>query len=128
MLQPTSPLITRSFRWNSPWVRKLQTICLWWPHPPILLLIRVINTILSQCSKTDHPSPGVAHHALVLEPDRPVVPVLQPQSSGERTFLTRWQRELKLHRDAQPELSLKQSRQFLFMSVNRGRWTSIHCL
>ena len=54
--------------------------------------------------------------------------LLEPRLFGNRVSLTRWQQELNHLRDGLPDLSMKQSGQFLFDGARRIRWTSIHHL
>ena len=49
---------------------------------------------------------------------------LEPLSSGRKGSLLKWQKELKLLRDAQPELSICQSGPFLLNGATHMRWTS----
>ena len=50
--------------------------------------------------------------------------LLEPQPFNRQDSLTKWQHELKLLRDAQPELSTSQSGPFLSDGVRQIRWTS----
>ena len=50
--------------------------------------------------------------------------LLEPQPFNRQDSLMKWQHELKLLRDAQPELSTSQSGPFLSDGVRRIRWTS----
>ena len=95
--------------------------------------------------------PGVAQHALVLgfgdhvQPNspqssksaKPLVTALQsdlhawllePQQSKNRASLRRWQQELRLLKENQPDQSMKQSGPFLQSGASLIRWTSNHLL
>ena len=50
--------------------------------------------------------------------------LLEPQSFNKQDSLTKWQQELRLLKDAQPELSINQSGPFLSDGVKKIRWTS----
>ena len=50
--------------------------------------------------------------------------LLEPRPSGNKGFLRRWQQELKLLKEVQPELSISQSGPFLLSGANPTRWTS----
>ena len=50
--------------------------------------------------------------------------LLEPLSFRNKVSLTKWERELRLRRDSQPELSINQSRLFLSSCVSQTRWTS----
>ena len=50
--------------------------------------------------------------------------LLEPRPSGDKGFLRRWQQELKLLKEVQPELSISQSGPFLLNGANPTRWTS----
>ena len=100
---------------------------------------------------------GVAQHALVLgssdhvqsDPTEPAQPVdtafqsdpsqksdnlnlhawlLEPQQSRSRASLKQWQQGLRLLKEDQPDLSMRQSRPFLQSGASLIRWTSGHPL
>ena len=48
--------------------------------------------------------------------------LLEPRPSRSKDFLMKWQQELKLLREAQPERFINQSWPFLLSGVNRTRW------
>ena len=50
--------------------------------------------------------------------------LLEPQPFNKQGSLLKWQHELRLLRDAQPERSMSQSGQFLSDGVRTIRWTS----
>ena len=50
--------------------------------------------------------------------------LLEPRPSGDKGFLRRWQQELKLLREVQPERSISQSGPFLLSGATPTRWTS----
>ena len=50
--------------------------------------------------------------------------LLEPRPSGDKGFLRRWQQELKLLKEGQPEPSISQSGPFLLSGANPTRWTS----
>ena len=50
--------------------------------------------------------------------------LLEPQSFSKQVSLRKWQQELRLLRDVQPELSMNQSGPFLSDGPRRIRWTS----
>ena len=54
--------------------------------------------------------------------------LLEPQPINKRASLMKWQEELKLFRDVQPEMSVRQSGPFLSDGTKRVRWTSGHPL
>ena len=50
--------------------------------------------------------------------------LLEPRPSDDKGFLRRWQHELKLLKEVQPERSISQSGPFLLSGANPTRWTS----
>ena len=54
--------------------------------------------------------------------------LFEPQPFNKQVSLTKWQQELRLLRDAQPELSMSQKGTFLSDGVRKIRWTSGHHL
>ena len=50
--------------------------------------------------------------------------LLEPPSFKNMGSLTKWQQELRLLRDSQPELSTSQSGLFLSNGVSQTRWSS----
>ena len=50
--------------------------------------------------------------------------LLEPRPSGDKGSLRRWQQELRLLREVQPERSISQSGPFLLSGANPARWTS----
>ena len=50
--------------------------------------------------------------------------LLEPPPLNKQVSLSKWQYELKLLRDVQPELSTSQSGSFLSDGVRKIRWTS----
>ena len=104
--------------------------------------------------KVDHHCPGVAQHDMVLGPSGNVQPdpiastakptdstlqsdpsqesdkpkLLKPQLSRSRVSLKRWQQELRLLKEDQPDPSMRQSGPFLQSGASQIRWTSGHRL
>ena len=107
-------------------------------------------------SKVNSHCPRVAQHALVLDmvnrylslpqvenlltqpfsqcPHRDLLGLnlhawlLEPLAYRRKDSLMRWQHELRLLRDSQPELSMNQSGPYLSNGVSQTRWTSGHLL
>ena len=50
--------------------------------------------------------------------------LLEPRPSDNKVFLRRWQQELRLLKEVQPERSINQSGPFLLSGANPTRWTS----
>ena len=110
-----------------------------------------VETHGSGLSQDDIDRSGLAQHALVSGSDQsvesdpiqssigeaPVDPtiqrsppqnlhawVLEPRPSGDKVFLMKWQQELKLLREVQPERFINQSGPFLLSGASPTRWTS----
>ena len=54
--------------------------------------------------------------------------LLEPQQSSSKASLRQWQHELRLHKEDQPDLSMRQSGPFLQSGASVIRWTSGHQL
>ena len=96
---------------NMPWFWDLVTMSVQIP----LLLPQVENLITQPFNQCPHRNLlNLNLHAWLLE----------PLPSSRQVSLQKWQQELRLLRDAQPEQSMSQSGPFLSDGVRKIRWTS----
>ena len=106
--------------------------------PPVVILVKLLDL---GCRRMILISPGWPNMPwfwdlvsmsvqipLSLNPSLPNLNLhawlLEPQSFCKKASLTKWQQELKLLRDGQPEPSVSRNGPFLSDGVRRVRWTS----
>ena len=95
---------------NMPWFWDLVNMSVQIP-----LALPIVENLLTQPSQSPHRDlHNLNLHAWLLE----------PQSFSKQVSLRKWQQELRLLRDIQPELSMNQSGPFLSDGARRIRWTS----